>query len=636
LLFEQINRFEQFFISFTMKLKTRFKILLALLIVTFSAIALFTFFSMGKINKLSEIDKQVQQLYSLSLEIRKNESDFFNWDLKNTTYFKTGRSIFSNTLNQNLRKSNEITNQLLTSNFTKRNSLINEIENIQNLNAKYLHLFSIIQRNKYELGFEEWGIIGEMNQSAKDIESIITTQRNSMLKVQLLILRRYEKDYLFKRNFESKSNFDKQLYHIYKTIPNYTSNKSETDKIKNTLKKYGETFNNFVDKDIYTGYWKNEGLMASLETKGNILNQAINTLSLKISNKTKHYINEAKNILLLFILIFASLALFIGFYIFQRIFNLMGGEPEEVAKIAKSIAKGDLQIELPKQANQKGLMKFVGIMAENLKQIISGIYLNSKHISIAIKNYNKTSLIISQTTIQQAAYIEEISARIDKISENTSSNAVNALETKNIYEKSKVEIHKIKDQTALSFVTSNTIAQKLAIINHISKQTKILALNAAVEASRAGREGDGFQVIAEEVKRLAEVSQEAAVEINKLTEQNQTQSKHVTDLVTSILPQIETTSELITRITTASQEQNEDINHVNNSIKYLYDMSQENATAAEEMETNNDELEKQIFALEKMIAYFKVDSNVSTGKKYLSQEKKPKKKKAIKLWKKRA
>lgn len=620
-----------------MKLKTRFQFLFAILIIIFSAIALFTIFSQSRISRLSKLDGQANELYSLSLELRKNESDFFNWDLKNHNYFETRKSGFGDRFNVNYQSIEDISSSMLNSGFIKRNKVAKDVENIKQLLADYQSLFTIIQRNKYELGFENWGIIGQMNQSAGKIENIIEKQHNQTLKIQLLNLRRYEKDYLFKRDLTSKGEFDKQLFVMYKSIPGFITNSKEKDVVVNALREYGDAFNNFVDKDLYTGYWKDEGLMASLEIKGNNLNIAIANFSTVISKKAQHYILVSKVVLLVFIAFSAFLALLIGIYIFNRILNLMGGEPEEVARIAKSISKGDLRIQQLNQATDKGLMRYVLQMSENLKRVISGIYYNSTQLEMASRNFSETSNTLSSVATQQASFIEEILMRIDKISQNTSRNAKNASETFSFSENAMTEMDKIKVQAELSFHSSKTIRQKVDIINHITNQTKILALNAAVEAARAGDAGRGFQVIADEVKRLAEVSHEAGLEINKITVQNLKQSQDTSDLVHKILPLIENTSELIKHIADASREQDEDISHVKSSVRNLNEMSMENAVASEEMASSTEELEKQIQELNKMVTYFKVDDSVASGEVYSDNwefRKKLKTKKVIKLWKK--
>jgi len=616
-----------------MKLQVRFKILFSVLIFAFSAITIFTYFSLGKTKRLSEIDKKVQQLYSLSLEMRKNESDYFNWDLKNPNYYESGKSLFFEQFYLNYQLAEAIINQLLISDFIRNLQFSQPIENIQRINNEYQQLFTIVQKNKFELGFDQWGIIGDMYRSSHEIESIIERQNNLLLKNQLINLKSFEKDYLYKHDFSSKANFDKQLYLMYKTIPAQMGGNAESQRIVQNLKKYGETFNNFVDKDIYTGFWKDDGLMASLENKGNNLNNSIAAFNQDISRKTAQYIQQTKFILLVFILIFASLALVIGLYIIKRIFKLMGGEPEVVATIAKSIAKGDLRLRLPKPSEQQGLMKYVLVMAENLKQIISGIYFNSKHIAMASRNFKHTSDQISQVIIQQATHIEDITSRMEKISENTSLNALNAKKTQSSSELVKHEIDGIKDQTELSLETSESISKKVATINYITMQTKILSLNAAVEAARAGKAGYGFQVIAEEVRRLAEISQEAALEINKLTDQNLLQSKQVSVLVDRILPLINQTSLLLDNIADSSQEQDINIHHVRNAIVLLNEMSQENAVATDEMSSSTEELEKQTLLLIKLVSYFKVDQSITEGNNYqIFQDEK--KKKVIPLWKK--
>jgi methyl-accepting chemotaxis protein len=260
-------------------------------------------------------------------------------------------------------------------------------------------------------------------------------------------------------------------------------------------------------------------------------------------------------------------------------------------------------------------------MSENLKRIISGIYTNSQQIALASKQFSETSVKIAQTSSQHSSYIEEISLKMKNISQNTHNNANNASNSNIIAAKTKDEIHKIKQQTADSLMAIQTITKKITIIDHISTQTKILALNAAVEAAHAKSHGNGFHIIAEEVKRLSEESKEAAIEIQKLSEQNLNQSKQVSTLVNNILPLIENNSELTQNIADSSHEQDKEITHITSIIDQLNCASQENAVASEEMATSTEELEKQIFSLKKMVSYFKINNDLSKNEKGLQSNK---------------
>lgn len=613
-----------------MKIRTRFTLLFIVLIITFSVIALFTSFSLQKISRFTEIDKNVYQLYNLSLELKKNESDYLNWDLKNPEYFKTGISKHSNLFLKNYQLSDEISSKLAGSGFIKRNKFDDNIKNIKLLLNDYQTIFSIIEKNKLELGFEEWGLLGQMNASVLTVENETKKLNNPKLKIQLLTLRQHEKDYLFRRNFQYKEYFDRELFSILEELKSQTSNNSEIRNIYNSLKQYGSNFNNLVEKDFYIGFLKDEGLMASLESKSNNLNKAITTLSQNITKKTNQYIALTTLILLIFIATCTSVALLIGSLIIKRILKLMGGEPEEVVSITKKISKGDLRFNLGNSSEYHGLMKSVITMTEKLKGIISGIYYNAYHIDTASKQFSNTSHKISTGAISQSSFIEEISSRIDTIKLKTNSNSKTASDTNKIALLTMESMHKIKDQSDLSLETSNEIAEKVRIIDQITFQTKILALNAAVEAAHAGKFGNGFQVIAEEIRRLADVSKMAALEIKNLTSRNQIQSEQIRNMVFEILIAIENTSELIKNIVQASKEQDLNISQISTAINNLHEVSQDNAVASEEMAASTEELEKQVGALKEMVSYFQVEKDVENGKSYTlftSSKEKPKKEK---------
>ncbi|MBN2807524.1 MAG: hypothetical protein JXR22_12775, partial [Prolixibacteraceae bacterium] len=304
------------------------------------------------------------------------------------------------------------------------------------------------------------------------------------------------------------------------------------------------------------------------------------------------------------------------------------------ARIALNISKGDLRFGQANHQANKGLMKYILVMAENLKEIISGIFSNSRQVALATQQFSMTTNIISKGSSEQAAYVEDIAQRLTVIAEKTRQNANNANETRMLSHEVKDEMNKIKSETASSLQVSRSIADKVATINYITMQTKILALNAAVEAARAGKAGDGFQVIAEEVRRLAEVTRDAADEIVSLTEANFNQSQQVSAMVQKIIPLIENNTDFIADVAQSSQEQHENILHVDHIIKKLHEMSQENAVAAEELAAGTEELEEQMKQLTQLVAYFKFE-----GHDAIQQH--PKKKKAenrgkvIKIWKKK-
>jgi methyl-accepting chemotaxis protein len=310
----------------------------------------------------------------------------------------------------------------------------------------------------------------------------------------------------------------------------------------------------------------------------------------------------------------------------------LGGEPEEVALIAKNVAKGNLKMDIEASKEYRGMMKSVVKMTERLTEIISGIYENADHLAKTSVQYANSSKKISEGAYNQATSIDEISSIIEEISQNISQNTQNARDTNTIAEDVILAINDVKMQTEKTLETGKLIDKKVQIINTIANQTTILALNAAVEAARAGKNGQGFHVIAEEVKRLAQISKDAAKEINQYTANNTIQTKKMAGMVSNILEPINKTSQHVKNITLSSEEMESGTQQVNTSVYELYNISQENAAASQEMAAGSSELEKQAKSLIEMVSFFKIKEKSTTSIKKKKNKKKIKK--VVKMWKK--
>ncbi|MEI7475635.1 MAG: HAMP domain-containing methyl-accepting chemotaxis protein [bacterium] len=454
-----------------------------------------------------------------------------------------------------------------------------------------------------------------INESHKSFRNIIdnnlgTVNELQKSKVNILLLRRYEKDIFLNvgnssKTEEYKAKWDKTNHKLTKNLAFIDTklelmklkNELNTDtKIKSNLKIYEEGLNS-IYSDINDGVIDNpKAANKALSQYKKSIRQIEDLLENNIKSIDKRYILMDKqnsnliNTLEFIMIILMTSSIAVSVVLSLILIKLITSPIENVVNNLNEVAKGNLSVkELEIEAkDETGILALaLNLTVQNLKKLIGSVTTSIEDISASSQEMaassDQTALGSQQTattTAQLAQGAQEISRSVEQgavtitkmnkviqeISEEAKTVAklgndteINANQGSKHVQNAIGKIDNIKTVSADISITvaklgtlSSEIETIVDLIKGIAGQTNLLALNAAIEAARAGEQGKGFAVVAEEVKKLA------------------TQSAEATDKITDMIKEIQTqTGIAVSKMDKATNEVQEGVTVVNEAGKAL-------------------------------------------------------------------
>lgn len=281
--------------------------------------------------------------------------------------------------------------------------------------------------------------------------------------------------------------------------------------------------------------------------------------------------------------------------------------------VAGKLAEGDLTLKIEVEGKDEAaqLLESMDNMTEKLKEVITSVKMSAKNVATGSQEMSSSSEELSQGSTEQAASAEEASSSMEEMASNIHQNAENASQTEKLALQVSQDAEEGGRAVSGTVDAMRSIAEKINIIEEIARQTNMLALNAAIEAARAGEHGKGFAVVASEVRKLAEKSQEAAREISDVSTHSVRVAEQAGNLLNKIVPDIKRTAELIQEINAASMEQNSGADQINKAIQQLDHVIQQNAGVSEEMASTAEELASQAEQLQDTMEFFRIEESGS-------------------------
>lgn len=343
------------------------------------------------------------------------------------------------------------------------------------------------------------------------------------------------------------------------------------------------------------------------------------------------------------------IVLLVVLYLFSGLYLSIMNNLDLVAKATQEMADGNLTTRL--NLNGKDEMQAIATdfnaMSEKFEALVQQIVSATSQLAAASEEVSVISQESSNNlnnqrseTEQVATAMNEMSATVQEVARSAgdaagaATNADNEAKAGNSIVQS--ASHSI-DELASEVENAATVIHQLAldsdqigsvldVIKGIAEQTNLLALNAAIEAARAGEQGRGFAVVADEVRTLAGRTQESTQEIESMIDKLQNgaknavtameagkekasvgveQTKQAGEALAAITRAVTTISEMNTQIASAAEEQSVTTEEMNKNIININQLADETANSAAQSTTASDELSKLATDLQSLVSQFK-------------------------------